>query len=75
MGVPEVGSGVGGELVSERVALRDWTLGDERYSVRILGASLVDTVPMDGVLQTVHGIADVDYHAISLTHLMGRRGK
>lgn len=69
VGMPKVCAGVRVELVSERVALVYGTLGDVRHAVVVLGAALVESVPMDDELQTVHVVEHVDDHLVSLAHL------
>lgn len=72
MCVPEMRATVGVELVSERVALVNGTLGNVRDPVAVLGVPLVKSVPMDDQLQTVHVIQDVHDHLISFAHLRAK---
>lgn len=69
MGVPEMCAGVAVKLVSERVSLVGGTLSDVRDTVVVLGAFLVNTVPMDDQLQTVHVVQNVDDHLVTFADL------
>lgn len=73
MGVPKVRAGVRVELISERVAFVYGTLGNVRHAVVVLRAALVESVPMDHQLQTVHVIQHVDDHLVSFANLRRMR--
>lgn len=45
------------------------TLGDEWHTIVILGASLPNTVPVDGDFHALHMILDVDDHLVILADL------
>lgn len=58
----------------EGVALLNRTLGNEWYTIVVLGATLPDTVPVNGQLHALHVVLDVDHDAIVLAHLYARSG-
>jgi hypothetical protein len=70
MGVPEVCTGIAsGPLVSESVSLLDRALRYEGNAIRVLSSSLPDSVPMDGDLQSLHTVQNIDNHLVALTNL------
>lgn len=70
MGVPEVCTGISScPLVPESVSLLDRALRYEGNAVWVLRSSLPDTVPMDGDLQSLHTVLNIDNHLVALTNL------
>lgn len=67
--MPKVCPRIGDPLVPEGASLWDRTLRDERDTVGDLSSSLVNSVPVDGELETLHHVVDVHYNLVSLTHL------
>lgn len=68
--MPEVSSGVSCvPLIPEGVSFQDGALSHERYSVRVLGASLPDSVPMNRYSLSLHFVLDVDDHLVAFADL------
>jgi hypothetical protein len=68
--VPEVCTGIASHpLVSESVSLLDRALRYEGDAVWVLGSSLPESVPMDGDLQSLHTVQNIDNHLVALTNL------
>jgi len=70
VGVPEVGTRITSRpLVPESCSLLDRALRHERHTVRVLRSSLPDSVPMDGDLQALYIVQNIDNHLVALTNL------
>jgi len=57
-------------LVPEGGAFRYGTLRKEWHAVVVLGASLVDSVPMDGQLNALHAVVHIDDYFVALANLV-----
>lgn len=55
--------------IPERVSLLDRALSYKRHSIVVLGATLPDTVPVDGDLHSLHVVLNVDDNFVVFAHL------
>lgn len=58
----------------ERISLLNRTLRDERHSVVVLRAALVNAVPVNGHLHSLHMVLHIDDNLVVFTHLNARTG-
>lgn len=56
-------------LVPEGGAFGYGTLCEEWHAVVVLSASLVNSVPMDGQLNALHAVVNIDNHSVALANL------